>query len=86
MKITICVGSSCYLKGSKDIISILQRLITLHGLDEKVTLMGSFCMGFCTEGVCVKVDEERFSLSPASTEDFFNTQVLARVDGAAASK
>ena len=74
--ITICIGSSCYLKNSKDIISILERLIAMHGVGDRVTLMGSFCMGHCTEGVCVKVGEERFSLSPSNTEAFFNEHVL----------
>lgn len=79
MNITICIGSSCYLKGSKDIIAILERLIALHNLQDKVTLVGSFCMGHCTEGVCVKLGDTRYSLIPATTEAFFNDEVLRRV-------
>lgn len=51
MNVHICIGSSCYLKGSKDIITILERLITIHNVKDKVTLMGSFCMGHAQEGV-----------------------------------
>ena len=53
MEVTICIGSSCHLKGSRDIISILQRLIALNRLEDQVELKGSFCMGECmNNGVC----------------------------------
>ncbi len=79
LNVTICIGSSCYLKGSRDVIAILERLIALHNVGDKVTLVGSFCMGHCTEGVCVKIDDQLFSLSPANTEAFFNKEVLGRL-------
>ena len=79
INVTICIGSSCYLKGSRDVIAILERLIALHNVGDKVTLVGSFCMGHCTEGVCVKIDDQLFSLSPANTEAFFDKVVLGRL-------
>ena len=79
MVITICIGSPCHLKGSREIIQILERLISLHNVKDKVELSGSFCMGECTKGVCVKLDGELFSLQPATTEKFFNEEVLRRL-------
>lgn len=79
MVVTICIGSSCHLKGSRDIIASLQRLVTLNGLGEEVELTGSFCMGQCEKGVCVKVDDELFSVTPATVESFFNEQILGRI-------
>ena len=79
MVVTICIGSSCHLKGSRDIISIFQRLVSMHGLSDKVELTGSFCMGQCEKGVCVKVDDELFSVTPATAESFFNKEILGRV-------
>lgn len=79
MVITICIGSSCHLKGSREIIQILERLISLHNLKDKIELNGSFCMGECMKGVCVKIDGELFSLQPATTEQFFNDEVLRRL-------
>ena len=53
MDITICIGSSCHLKGSHDIVKILERLVALNHLQDDITLKGSFCMGECTSnGVC----------------------------------
>ena len=79
MVVTICIGSSCHLKGSRDIISIFQRLVSMHGLSDQVELTGSFWMGQCEKGVCVKVDDELFSVTPATAESFFNKEILGRV-------
>lgn len=79
MKITVCIGSSCHLKGSRYVVEQLQNLIAEHKLGEKVELAGTFCMGKCQQGVCVTVDEEFYSVSPDTVQDFFDKAVLARV-------
>ncbi len=76
MEITICIGSSCHLRGSRDVIQILERLIAHYGLTDKVTLKGSFCMGECTGGVCVSVNGKKHSLTPSTTEEFFKKEVV----------
>ncbi len=79
MKITVCIGSSCHIKGSRQVVEQLQYLIGKNDLSDKVELGGTFCMGRCQEGVCVNVDEEFFSVSPETVDDFFNANVLAKV-------
>lgn len=79
MTISICIGSSCHLKGSKQIVEQMQALVSDYNLDEKVVLKGAFCMGNCVNGVCVKVEDELFSLTPETTEEFFKNQVLAKL-------
>lgn len=79
MKVTICIGSSCHLKGSRPVIETLQRLVHEHGLQDTVELSGAFCMQNCVNGVSVTVDGELFSVKPETVEDFFETQVLAKV-------
>ncbi|MDK2801496.1 MAG: hypothetical protein PWQ70_3115 [Clostridiales bacterium] len=58
LQVYICVGSSCHLKGSYHIIKTFQNLIKKHDLEEKIELKASFCLGHCTEGVSVKVEDE----------------------------
>lgn len=79
MKITICIGSSCHIKGSRQVVEQLQSFIKENNLDEKVELAGTFCLGQCQQGVCVKVDEEFYSVSPETTEEFFRTAVIGKV-------
>ena len=78
MKVVVCIGSSCHIKGSRQVVEQLQQLITDNGLSEKVELGGTFCMGKCQQGVCVTVDDEFYSVTPASTAEFFATAILAK--------
>ena len=78
MKVTVCIGSSCHLKGSRLIVEELQSLIEMNGLQDSVELCGAFCVGNCVEGVCVKIEEELFSLKPENTKVFFEDEVLTR--------
>ena len=79
MKVIICIGSSCHLKGSRTIIQKLEELITERQLNDKIELNGSFCMGECSNGVCVKINEELFSVSPETVNTFFENEVLRRL-------
>ena len=79
MKITICIGSSCHIKGSRQVVEKLQTLIEANKLSDKVELGGTFCMGKCQQGVCVTVDEEFHSVTPENAEEFFKNEILAKV-------
>ena len=79
MRVTICIGSACHLKGSRDIIHQMQELVKEHGVGDKVDLNGAFCSGNCVNGVCVTVDGELHSLSPENKKEFFETEILGRL-------
>lgn len=79
MIVTVCIGSSCHLKGSREIIEKLQYLLQEKGLEKVVELKGSFCMGECVNGVCVKVNDTLFSLCPEKVEQFFEEEILNRL-------
>ena len=79
MTITICNGSSCHLKGSRTIIQKLEEMITERQLNDKIELNGSFCMGECSNGVCVKINDELFSVAPETVNTFFENEVLRRL-------
>lgn len=79
MKVTVCIGSSCHLKGSRSVVEGLQSLIAENNLQDKVELGGTFCMNNCQNGVCVTIDSKTFSVSPDTVGDFFKTEILAKV-------
>ena len=79
MKVTVCIGSSCHLKGSRVVVEQLQKLVSEHSLGNRVKLMGTFCMGRCQEGVCVTVDDAFFSVTPETVETFFTENILKKV-------
>lgn len=80
MKITVCIGSSCHIKGSRQVVQQLQQLIQDHHVGERVELGGTFCMGKCQQGVCVTVDDAFHSVTPDTVEKFFAEQVLAKIN------
>ena len=79
MKVTVCIGSSCQIKGSRQVVEQLQNLIAENKLEEKVTLSGTFCLGNCQQGVCVLVDDNFHSVSPETAGEFFANEILAKV-------
>lgn len=79
MKLTVCIGSSCHLKGSRIVVERLQALIAEHGLKDDIELSGTFCMGKCRTGVSSTLDGEYFSLSPENVDSFFNDEVLPKI-------
>lgn len=54
--IEICVGSSCFVKGSNELVVMLKKFLEEKKLEDKVLLKGAFCMGQCAKGLGVKVD------------------------------
>lgn len=83
MVVQICVGSSCHLKGSQEIIELFQKALAEHGLLAEVTLAGSFCTGRCNRiGVTVSVDDEIFTgITPEGFDEFFNEHILRKLKG-----
>ncbi|MBR1737817.1 MAG: (2Fe-2S) ferredoxin domain-containing protein [Firmicutes bacterium] len=79
MKITICIGSSCHIKGSGAVVESMQKMIEENKLEKDIELCGSFCMGRCVQGVCVTIDDDFFSVSPETVGDFFEKEVKARL-------
>ena len=79
VEVSVCIGSSCHIKGSRQVVELLQEKIAEHDLKDKVELAGTFCLGRCQEGVCVTIDDDFFSVSPETTAEFFEKEILARV-------
>ncbi len=81
MIIQICVGSSCHIKGSPEIVELLQKAVAEHHLESEVTLAGSFCIGKCNRiGVTVQVDDEvHTGITPEGFNAFFQEHVLSKL-------
>lgn len=79
--ITICVGSSCSLRGSDELAMEIQKLIQKEKLEGLVDIVGAFCMDACSKGVSVRVGEREFSgIKPEQAEEFFYKEIINQVD------
>ncbi|MEA4847479.1 MAG: (2Fe-2S) ferredoxin domain-containing protein [Clostridiaceae bacterium] len=76
IELNVCIGSSCHVKGSYNVIQTLQQLIEENGLHDKLEMKAQFCMRNCQHGVSVSIGDEIFSVSPETAEEFFRDVVL----------
>ena len=76
--VQVCVGSSCHLKGSQDIVELLEEAVAEHHIEDDVVLMGSFCIGKCNRvGVSVQVnDDVHVGVTPENFREFFKKNIL----------
>jgi len=76
IEIYVCMGSACYLKGSSDIVEILNHMIKKYELKAKVKLKGSFCLGPCNQGVVIKVGDKFFKkMNTENTVKIFKEEI-----------
>lgn len=81
VNVKVCIGSSCHLKGSREIIETLQTLIKNSGKSEQINLAGAFCIGKCSdEGVAMTINDEYFSVKPENIEEFFKQNILSKTN------
>ncbi len=79
--VQVCVGSSCHLKGSAEIVELLQGALAEHHIEDEVTLAGSFCIGRCNRvGVTVQVNDDiHVGITRDNFREFFNNNILSIV-------
>ena len=76
--VQICVGSSCYLKGSADLVELFESAIKEYHIEDEVVLSGSFCIGKCNRvGVTVQInDDVHVGITPQNFREFFKKNIL----------
>ena len=79
MIVQVCIGSSCHLKGSREIVELMKAAIEEHSLQDEITLAGSFCIGKCNRvGFTVQVDDDVYTgITKESFNEFFNDKILS---------
>ena len=76
--VTVCVGSSCHVKGARELIKCFNEILTQENLTEKVELKGSFCLERCGKGINWMFNDEVIC-SPNKDEgcEMFRKKVLS---------
>ncbi|MBR2293881.1 MAG: NAD(P)H-dependent oxidoreductase subunit E [Clostridia bacterium] len=82
MFVQVCVGSSCHLKGSQDIVELFEKAVKDHNIEDEVVLSGSFCIGKCNRvGVTVQVDDEiHVGITRENFKEFFTENILKVIE------
>lgn len=81
MIIEICVGSSCHLKGSHDLVEMFQKEIAVRKLDAEITLAGCFCTGKCNRtGVTIVIDDVPYTgITKDNFMEFFEENIQKKL-------
>ena len=61
LKIEICMGSSCFLRGNRENLELIQEYIRKHGIEAEVVLKGALCHGQCSRGPIIRFDGQTYS-------------------------
>ena len=80
--VQVCVGSSCHLKGSQDIVELFEKAVKDHNIEDEIALSGSFCIGKCNSvGVTVQVDDKiHFGITRENFKEFFTENILKVIE------
>ena len=79
--VEICVGSSCCIKGSEEIIRLFREALDRAHIADRVDLTGCLCLGVCSRsGVNLRVDGEIVTgVTPENFSEFFGKHILDRL-------
>jgi len=61
-EIVICLGSSCFSRGNKKIVKVIEHFLTTHNLKDKVTFKGTHCFKDCVNGPFIKIDDNLYTI------------------------
>ena len=79
VEVKVCVGTSCHLKGSYNVLSALIALVEAQSLHDRISLQAAFCMGNCGKGVCASVDGVKHIVPPDGARAFFEEAIRPRL-------
>ncbi len=80
LEVKVCIGTSCHLNGSYNVVQGLQQLLEEHALHDKIDLEAIFCMKQCAcNGVSISVAGENFRIEPQKVREFFEENIMSKV-------
>jgi NADH:ubiquinone oxidoreductase subunit E len=80
LELCVCIGSSCHIKGSYNVIQTFQQLIEEKSLHDKISFKSTFCQKQCQHPcVAVVVDGVVYQVSAEAAKEFFITEVMTKV-------
>jgi len=57
IEMQICLGSSCFSRGNKDVVMFVREYLKKNHLEDKVIFKGARCMGLCNNGPNLKIGD-----------------------------
>lgn len=78
--IDVCVGTSCHLNGSYNVLQTFQQMIEQYALHDRIDYKACFCRKECrSQGVSVAIGDDCYRVTPEDAGTFFENEVLKRL-------
>jgi len=75
-ELQICLGSSCFSRGNREVVSLAKEYLKKHHLDDKVVFKGSRCMGNCSKGPNMTINGKQIeNISPSMIEEILDREL-----------
>lgn len=52
----ICLGSSCFSRGNKEVVTFIREYLKKNHIDDRVIFKGARCMGNCSNGPNLRIN------------------------------
>jgi len=57
IEVVVCLGSSCFSRGNKKVVTAIQEYLTKNKLEDQVYFHGNHCFSNCSFGPVMKVGD-----------------------------
>jgi NADH-quinone oxidoreductase subunit G len=76
LKVSVCLGTNCYLKGSQEVLNGVLRHAEQNGLEGRIDVRAGFCFEKCETGPTVMIDGEHVcSCTAAKAIEVINSRI-----------
>ena len=60
VRITVCMGSSCFARGNNVLINKIKEYISKYNLENRVELSATLCQNLCREGPNIRFNDKQY--------------------------
>ncbi len=57
IEMQICMGSSCFSRGNRDVVSYIRDYLKKNHLEDKIVFKGARCMNLCSNGPNLRIND-----------------------------
>jgi NADH:ubiquinone oxidoreductase subunit E len=57
VEMQVCMGSSCFSRGNRDVVNYIRDYLKKNHLEDKIVFKGARCMNLCSNGPNLRIND-----------------------------
>jgi NADH:ubiquinone oxidoreductase subunit E len=57
IEMQICLGSSCFSRGNRDVVAFIRDYLKKNHLEDRILFKGARCMNLCSNGPNLRIND-----------------------------